>query len=312
LLAVVLGGQTTFTTDVRVVNLFATVRDQQGQIRHDLTKEDFKLEEDGKVQTIRYFSQQTNLPLVLGLLVDTSASMLRVLDRERETSKKFFKQVLREEDKAFLVHFDRDVELWQDLTSSRKKLDSGLGRLDSQTWFRNQMAGSSGAPGRHRASTALYDALLISSRQVLKKQPGRKAIILLSDGMDSGSQASLENAIEAAQRADTLVYSIRIYFEEPDSVVTGGPNSKRQKALVQGKEVLQRISRETGGSFFEVSAKTPLEQIYEEIEGELRNQYSLGFTPDEASATAGFHKIVLSTNHDGLAVQARNGYYVDQ
>ena len=302
----------TFSTDVNVISVFATVHDAHGAVRRDLTKADFKLEEDGQEQTVRYFSQQSDLPLTLGLLVDTSASMLRVLGAERDASRQFLKQVLREkQDQGFLVHFDRQVELWQDLTSSRKKLDSGLGQLDPQTWFQKHMATSPATPGQHRgASTALYDALVLSSNQVMRKQSGRKAIILLSDGMDAGSQATLGQAIEAAERADTLVYTIHIYAEDPEMMLMGRADEKRQKALAQGKGVLERISEETGGGFFEVTKERPIVAIYQEIQDELRNQYSLGFTPDAAHDAAGFHNVKVSTTREGLAVQARTGYYV--
>ena len=145
-----------------MVSIFATVHDQNGAIRHDLTQADFKLAQDGEAQTVRYFAQQSNLPLTLGLLVDTSASMLRVLGVERDASRQFLKQVLREkQDQAFLVHFDRQVELWQELTPSRKKLDSALSQLDPQTWFQKHMATAPAQPGERRnASTTLYDAIV--------------------------------------------------------------------------------------------------------------------------------------------------------
>src|SRR5579863_1069818 len=116
-----------FSTDVNVVNVLVNVRDKQGKIVHDLNKDDFTLEEDGRAQTIKYFAQQTDMPLTLGLLVDTSGSQRRVLDQERSASHSFLDSMLREDkDKAFLIQFDHEVELLQDLTSSRQKLESAL------------------------------------------------------------------------------------------------------------------------------------------------------------------------------------------
>ncbi|HEX4230180.1 MAG TPA: VWA domain-containing protein [Bryobacteraceae bacterium] len=302
------GQQTpTFSTDVRVVNLVAAVRDAQGKLVYNLSKSDFRLSDNGREQAIGYFSQQTDLPLTLGLLVDTSASMLRVLDTERDASKGFFKQVLREDrDKAFLVHFDRSVELMQGLTSSRRKLDSSLGALDSQTWFQRHMSGKQVGT----ASTALYDAVTIAAHSIMAKQTGRKALVVLSDGMDSGSRASLELAIEAAQRADTLVYAIHIYNADTEGPMSAAAKARRDAELARGKEVLRAMSRTTGGALFEILPEHPIQQTFQEIEQELRNQYSLGFTPAGVSQLPGFHSLHLTTVRNDLTVQARDGYYV--
>ena len=299
----------TFSTNVRVVNILANVRDAQGKMVNDLSKSDFRLTDNGRDQTIGYFSQQTGLPLTLGLLVDTSASMLRVLDTEREASKRFLKQVLREDqDKAFLVHFDRSVELMQELTSSRRRLDGSLGALDSQTWFERHLSGR--GPQTGKVTTALYDAITIAAHTNMAKLTGRKALVVLSDGMDSGSRASLELAIEAAQRADTLIYAIHIYNAEAEGPMSAAAKAKRQAELAHGKEVLQAMARTTGGGFFEIGPDHPIGQTFQEIEQELRNQYSLGFTPEGVSELPGFHSIHLTTIKPDLTVQARDGYYV--
>src|SRR5579862_2260369 len=207
-----------FATGVSVVNVLATVRDKNGKIVQDLTKDDFKVEEDGHPQTITYFSQQSDLPLMLGLLVDTSGSQRNVLDRERQASYKFLEQVLREDkDKAFVLRFDADVELLKDLTSSRKELESALEALQTGGAPRlnrngsNSPAPQGGSRGRgFGGGTAMYDAIFLTADEITKSQQGRKAAILLTDGVDSGSKTSLTSAIESSQRADTLVYSI--YF----------------------------------------------------------------------------------------------------
>src|SRR5262245_47791483 len=209
----------TLSVDVNVVNVLATVRNKQGQIVRDLTQGDFKLEEDGRPQTIRYFARETNLPLTLGLLVDTSLSQRRVLDQERTASYQFLQQVLREDkDMAFVLHFDREVELLQDITSSHKRLEKALGSLETPDPAEWRGLGSPGSgprspsPGGPRprgrvAGTLLYDAVFLSSDELMKKQTGRKALIILSDGADMGSRLNLESAIEAAQRVDTPVYA---------------------------------------------------------------------------------------------------------
>jgi VWFA-related protein len=319
---------TTFSSEVKVVNVLATVRDKKGQIVQNLAKDDFTLEEDGRPQSIRYFSRETDLPLTLGLLIDTSMSQRRVLGQERTASYRFLDQVLREDkDKAFVIHFDREVELLEDLTSSRKKLESALTSLETPQ--PQQRGGSGGgyprAGGGHRSGgTMLYDAVLLASDEIMKKQHGRKALIVLSDGVDTGSKVSLTSAIESAQRADALVYSILFADEQGYGQRGGGfggggmgrrgggypPRSRYPQNRPDGKKILQQISKETGGSFFEVSKKLPIEQIYSRLEEELRNQYSLGYTPENPGE--GFHKISVTVREKGLIVQARDGYYASR
>lgn len=324
---------TTFTSDVRVVNLLATVRDNQGAIVRNLTKSDFTLEEDGRPQTIRYFSQESNLPLTLGLLVDTSGSQRRLVGQERTASYTFLDQVLRpDQDRAFIIHFDHEVELLEDLTSSRQKLDKALAELESPA-ERAQRAGGSGNsgggygggyPGRGGrrgagwGGTLLYDAVLLASNELMKKQSGRKALILLTDGVDVGSHVGLTAAINAALHTDTLVYSI--LFADPEGYPGFGASHRRHENNwpagtfpgVDGKKVLQRMSSETGGGFFEVSNRHSIEDIYSRLQEELRNQYSLGYTPDRADASPAYHRIRLAANRTNLVVQTRDGYYADR
>ncbi len=322
----------TFSSNVKVVNVLATVRDKHGQIVNNLTKDDFKLEEDGRPQTIRYFAKESDLPLTLGLLVDTSMSQRRVLEQERIASYAFLEHLMREDkDKAFVIHFDWDIELLQDLTSSRKKLNIALEKLDNPEF--EQSGGGGGGPGgsggHHRGGgTTLYDAVFLASDELMQKQQGRKALIILSDGVDTGSKVTLSRAIEAAQRANTLVYSI--LFSDKDAygggyggypggmgggmgrhggMGRGGPMGYPQQSHPDGKKVLEQISKETGGRFFEVSKKQSIDQIYASIEEELRNQYSLGYSPDKADATPGYHKIHVTTTQKDLVVQTRDGYY---
>lgn len=307
--------------EVKVVNVFATVRDKHGQIVSNLGKDDFDLQEDGHPQAITYFTKETDLPLSLGLLVDTSESQRGVLDQERSASHSFLDTMLREDkDKAFVIHFDREVELLQDLTSTRQKLEKALELLGAPQLVRDE-----GADGRSRirhGGTLLYDAVYLASDEVINKQEGRKALIVLSDGVDRGSRETLEEAIKTAQRADTVVYSI-LFAGERDNQNPfggyGGPGMGRrgggrgypEQGRPDGKKILERISKETGGRLFEVSRKQPIDQIYASIAEELRNQYSLGYTP-QPSVSPGYHKILLTTKQKDMAVQARDGYYSDR
>jgi len=210
------------TSQVKLVTVYATVLDKHGKIVPTLTKDDFVLDEDGRPQTISHFVVQTDVPLTLGLLVDTSLSQSAVLSAERDASYTFLDHLLTAKDVAFVIHFDREVELLQDLTSSRPKLQAALQLLQTPPPEDDDNSGSNGGNGggngggnqggqRHRGGgTHLYDAIWLASSQLMAKQHGRKAIFVLTDGVDRGSKESLATAIEAAQRADTSVYTI--YF----------------------------------------------------------------------------------------------------
>lgn len=324
-----------FTGGVNVVSVFATVRDKKNQIAKDLTQDDFTIDEDGRPQTIRYFAKESNLPMTLGLLVDTSGSMRRMIETERGASFKFLDQVLREDkdakDVAFLIHFDFEVELLQDLTPSRKLLQTALSQLSAsngpqlqQRGQQNPYPGSGGGGGgRQHGGTALYDAILLASNELMKKQTGRKAIILLTDGEDSGSKSTMTEAISAAQRADTMCYAIR-FADESSSPNrfggfsgpgmgrrSGGGRPPMQQSHEDGKKVLERIAKETGGGYFEGGKKESLDDIYRQIQEELRNQYSLGYTPDK-SAGPGYRAVRVLAKNKNLVVQSRDGYYAEK
>ena len=282
----------TFSTDVKVVNVLATVTDKKGAIVTDLTASDFLLDEDQRPQTLRYFARQSDLPLTLGLLVDTSMSQRRVLDAERGASFRFVETVLRpNQDRVFLMQFDFRIFVRRELTSSLKDLNDALAFVDTPT--RSQLQIQSGG------GTLLYDAVVNASHDVMAKQQGRKALILLTDGVDTGSEASVADAIDAAVRADTLIYSI--LFSDPGAYgFIGGEDGRRP---------LQRMSRETGGSFFEVSKKQGIDRIFALIEEELRSQYSLGYVSDRPVRLSEFRRIHLTTKRPGLVVQARDRYW---
>jgi len=281
--------EVTFTSDVKVVSVLANVLGKHGEIIRNLTKDDFVLLEQGRAQAIKYFSRESQLPLTIGMMVDTSMSQERVLNAERGASLQFLDQVLREgKDKVFIMQFDMGVLMRQELTSSRRQLGEALAFVDTPT--RSELRQQSGG------GTLLFDALVEAANRVTAKQIGRKALITLTDGVDHGSTATAQDAIEAAQRADTLIYSILF----ADSGFFGGENGRRP---------LERMARETGGGFFEVSKKQTIEQIFAVIEDELRGQYNLGYVSDEPVRISEFRKIALSTKQKGLTVQARARYW---
>ncbi len=328
--------------EVKVVNVLATVRDKKGALVSNLGKDDFVIDEDGRTQTITYFARDTDQPLTVGLLVDTSGSQRRVLPEERDASQAFLDNILRpDKDKAFLIHFDKEVELLQDVTNSRDKLQKALDQMNEPQFAQpNQSpsqppqgggypqgggrSGRGGGNGDGGGST-LYDAVYLASQDVIQKQQGRKALIVLTDGVDRGSKESLESAIETAQRADTIVYAIYFAAEQQQQSPFGfgggpfgggghhggGGGRFPQEERVDGKKILTRLSKETGGNLFEVSKKQTIAQIYTSISEELRNQYSLGYTP-AADSGYGYHKIHLTTKQKDLAVQTRDGYYAQR
>jgi VWFA-related protein len=284
--------EATFSTEVKVVNILATVRTKPGQLVTDLTKEDFSLAENRRPEDIRYFSRESDLPLTIGLLVDTSMSQKRVLESERSASFQFVDQVLREgKDQVFVTQFDMAVMTRQKPTSSRRDLEESLPYVDTPS--KNELEAQRGG------GTLLFDAVVKASREIMSGQRNRKALIILSDGGDNGSDETLASAIEAAQRADTLIYSILF----ADSAYSGG---------FDGKTAMVRLAKETGGSFFEVSKKLSIGQIYGIIEQELRSQYNLGFVSDQPVRVSEFRTLQLTAKRKDLIVQARDRYWAQR
>lgn len=285
----------TFSSDVQVVNLLATVRTKKGEIVTDLTKDDFALLENNHPQTIRYFSRDTDLPLTIGLLVDTSLSQERVLDAERSASYRFVDQVLREKkDHIFVIQFDLTVQTRQILTTSRQQLERTLPYVDTPT--RRELRSQNGG------GTLLFDAVVQASEDVMKAQKGRKALIILSDGGENGSDATIAEAIDAAHRADTLIYTI--LYADPAYPSFG----------MDGRGIMNRLAKETGGGHYEVSKKMTIDQVYSQIEEDLRSQYSLGYVPAAVPGmpqTSGFRKIQLTVKRPNMIVQSRDRYWAE-
>ena len=372
----------TLKMQAREVLLPVSVRDKKGALVTDLTAADFSLAEDGRPQTIKSFSHESDLPFLVGLLVDTSQSISGALDAERKAAEKFVEQMLpadpkngKQGDKAFLIHFDREVELLQDITNSRGKLDKELEEMGPGARERNnpqgpetrddnggygagnggQNGGNNGgwggqnggrnggqqgggaSRGNRLGGTQLYDAIYLASEEVLKKESGRKAVIVFSDGVDRGSKETLSEAVDAAERASVSVYTIYFKGEEerqtnnfpgngggrrggmggggypgggyPGGGYPGGGRTPRNDTGVDGKKIMEQMATRTGGRFFEAKKKDNLEDIYNQIAQDLRGQYLLTYTPDQVDNDGGYHKVALTAKKDGLVVVTREGYF---
>lgn len=290
--APLLAQDVTFSTGVNVINLLATVRNRKGELVSDLTEEDFLLSEMGKPQKIRYFARQSDLPLRLGLLIDTSMSQEKVIPAERAAAFRFLDRVLREDlDKLFLIQFDTLARVRLGFSNSRQQLEQVLDGIDTPTRKELRALGGTG--------TSYFDAIA-SGSELMKSETGRKALIVLSDGVDSSSDHTLPLSIERALRADTIVYSV--YFTDPGFYSSSF-------GLPDGRAIMSRMARETGGGFFEVSKKLSIDQIFADIEQELRSQYSIGYVSDIPVGYPSFRRIKLTTKQKGLVVQTRDGYW---
>jgi VWFA-related protein len=288
---------TTLKVSTEVVNVYAVVQDKQKHLIPDLKKEDFLLEEDGKPQEIRYFSRETETPLTMGIMVDTSPSQGRVLGTEQEEAKAFLRQVLRPKDLAFVLHFDVETELLQDFTADQRLLSHAIDETVINGGARGVMPSTTGDPG---GATHLYDAVYLASNDLLKNEVGRKVLILLTDGEDQGSRIKLETALEAAQKSDVINYSVAII----DRPFYWGHGSG-----FGGDSVLRKLSDDTGGRVIEVTHSKDTAAAFQQIANELRTQYLLGYTPTNASLDGSFRKIRVHVGNADYKVQARRGYY---
>jgi VWFA-related protein len=285
--------------DVDVVNLYCAVRNKQNALISNLEKGDFTLAEDGASQTIKYFTRETDLPLTIGLLVDVSGSQKNLIEIERRAASGFFSSVLRKKDVAFLISFGADSELLQDITGSPRNLQEGLNRLKLNAGFSGINAGP--VPTMNKArGTVLYDAVFLAANDMLAKEVGRKAIVLITDGQDEGSTETEKAAIEAAQKADAIIYGI-LYVDRQSYGGFGIGYS--------GEGVLKQMAEETGGRMLQVDRKNTLEAIFDQIQQEMRTQYAIGYTPTNGKKDGTFRKIDLRASNKDLKVQVRKGYY---
>jgi VWFA-related protein len=289
----------TIKVEVDIVNVLCAVRDRKGALIGNLQQNDFNVFEEGKKQTIKYFTRESDLPLTMGLLVDVSRSQERLIEEERRAAYQFFGSVLRPKDMAFLISFGADAELLQDFTGSAAQLRSGLEKLKVRGGVSGPLPGP--IPTSNPKGTVLYDAVYLAASEKLRGEVGRKALILITDGVDVGSSYSREQAIEAAHRSDAIIYSI--YFVDPGSYGAG------YGGFYPSDSDLKRLSEETGGRLFRAERRNSLEDIFRQIQEELRSQYSIGYTPSDPGKEGAFRKIEIKTSNKDLKVQARKGYY---
>ena len=288
--------------DVDVVNILASVRDKRGALIPNLEKNDFAILEDGKAQTIKYFTRETDLPLTIGLLIDVSRSQENLIEIERHAASEFFGQVLRKKDEAFLISFGEEAELLQDFTNSPRMLTSAMNDLKVSSGVSGIGPGPVPTMSDPRG-TVLYDAVYLAATEKLKTEVGRKVIVVITDGVDQGSRVKIDKAVEAAQKADAVIYSI----DYSDPGFYGGFGGFG--GFGGGDSALNRISNETGGHVFKVDRRHPLDQVFRDLQEEMRSQYSIGYTPINDVKDGSYRKLELKTTRKDLKVQARKGYY---
>ena len=295
----------TLKVNVEVVQLFFNVKDKHGALIPNLTKDNFDLFEDGKPQTIKYFKAETDLPLTLGILIDSSGSQQRVLDMEKTVGGSFLESTLRPKDEAFVISFDVDINLLQDFTSSVSRLKHALNEAKINTGGVGCSGGPLGPQGPIPCSssgprgTALYDAVYLASHDEFSHEVGRKAMILLTDGEDQGSRLKIRDAIEAAQKADAICYVLLI----ADRGFYGGFG-------YSGDSDMKKLTQETGVRVIEVGNKIEkLRQAFDQISQELRSQYNAGYTPTNPNRDGSFRKVEIKSKPGDYKIQARSGYY---
>lgn len=288
----------TLKAEAQVVNVLAIVRDKKGRLISNLNREDFQLMEDNAPQEIRYFSRETDTPLTLGILIDTSVSQQRVLGIEKEEAKKFVAQVIRPKDMAFVLKFDIEVELMQDFTSDHRRLARAIDETEIGGGGSGPLPGT--IPGPGVGGTHLHDAVYLSATDLLKHEVGRRVLILLSDGEDQGSRIKQDQAIEAAQKTDLIIYSI--------AVIDRGFYFMRDM-FFGGESVLKKYAEQTGGRLIKVDKVRDTGTAFQEIADELRTQYSLGYTPTNKNRDGSFRKIQVRVRQGDYKIQARRGYY---
>jgi len=289
------------SVNVDVVNILASVRDKRGGLVPNLEQKDFTVLEDGKPQTIKYFTRETDLPLTIGMLVDTSGSQRNLIDIERNAAAAFFNEVLHKKDEAFLIQFGEEAELLQDYTSSARLLVQGLNQLRPSSGVGGLQPGPVPTVGGPRG-TVLYDCIYLAANDKLKGEVGRKVIVVITDGVDEGSRLTINQAVEAAQKSDAVIYSI----EYSDPRAYGGMFNFGGNA---GDGYLHKMSDETGGHVYRVDNRHPLDMVFKELQDEMRSQYSIGYTPTNDVKDGSYRKLDIKLNSKEMKVQARKGYY---
>jgi len=295
----------TFKLQVNLVDVFFTVKDKNGNLVPHLNKNDCTVLEDKQPQTWKSFVAENNLPLTLGILLDTSGSQYRVLPLEQQAGAQFLERVLKPKDEAFLLSFDVNVDMLQDFTNSPRLLARAMDKAEINTAGGNGAAGVPGLGGGpvptigDPKGTLLYDAIYLASSEKLTQESGRKAMIILTDGEDQGSRTKISEAVQAAQRSNALIYVILI----ADTGFYGGWG-------YSGYSAAKRLSEETGGRVINVGNNgKKLEEAFAQIEDELRTQYAGTYTPTNSKMDGTFRHLSMECKGDGLKVQTRRGYF---
>ena len=292
----------TLKVNVNVVQLFFNVKDKHGALIPNLTKDDFEIFEDTKPQTIKYFTPETNLPLTLGMMIDSSGSQRNVIEMEKEVGGAFLKQVLTDKDEAYVISFDISVDLLQDFTRDVHRLQAALNKAKVNVDFTSGIPGMGGGPVPQQNSpgTLLYDAVYLSAHDMLSKEVGRKAMILLTDGQDEGSRLKIQDAIEAAQKADAIVYVLLC----ADRGFYGNFGMG-----YSGEGDMRKLTEQTGGRVINVGNKfDKLKEAFNQIAAELRSQYNIGYVSTNRAKDGTFRKVEIRSK-GGYKIQSRSGYY---
>ena len=296
----------TFKARTDLVQLFFNVKDKKGGLIPHLTKDDFEVSDNKQPQTIKYFTENSNLPLTLGILIDTSASQQNVLGMEQQVGGAFLKQILTPKDQAFVLDFNIGVSLVQDFTNSVRRLQDALNSVRINSGGQGAVPGVPGMGGGPVPTmgtpkgTLLYDAVYLASHDQMGQQVDRKAMILLTDGEDQGSQYKVRDAVEAAQKADTIVYVLLC----ADRGFYWGAG-----AMYSGDSEMKKLTSETGGRVIEVGNKPEkLKAAFQQISDELRSQYNIGYVPLNSKRDGSFHRIEIKSKQ-GYKVQSRSGYF---
>jgi VWFA-related protein len=266
------------------------VRDKHKAIVTGLTKDDFQVYEDGQQQEITYFSAESNLPITLGILMDTSGSEYYMLSAEKDAASRFLGRVLRKGDLAMIMSFDTDVDLLADFTDDRGMLNRAINRAQINAPS-SGMITQGPLPTSGTGGTNFYDAVYLAAHDKLSEEAGRKAIVVLTDAEDTGSRLNLQDAIEAAQRTDTVVHILLVAADGGDQAVA------------------RRLTDETGGRMIVVRSEKNLEAAFDQISEELRSQYTIGYTPINKKRDGTYRKIKVEMKDKEYSVLTRKGYY---
>jgi len=281
-----------------VVNVYAIVHDRHGHLVPNLDKTDFELRENGAPQQIGYFSRETSVPLSVGVLIDTSPSQGRLLAEEQDSAKLFLRSILQAADQGFVIHFDVDVELLQDFTNAPDLLMHAVDEMRINETGQSILPASQATS--HPGATRLYDAVYLASNELMKTRYGRKVLVLVTDGEDQGSRIDWRGSLEAAEKADVIVYSIAI--RDPDFyLLTGLP--------YHGSARMEKLSLETGGRTIRVESGRSIGGAFEQVSAELRAEYLLAYSPADSNRGGPFRTIQLRVPGHKYSVRTRHGYY---